>query len=320
MSRKPRIHYPGALYHVMLRGNGGNAVFACDQDRYRFYLLLQQAIERYCCRVFAFCLMDNHVHLAVQVGDIPLSRFMQNLSGRYTRWFNWRTKKTGHLFQGRYKAIVVEEDSYLLQLVAYLHLNPVRAGMVQAPEDYRWSSHRAYLGRETIPWLSCEVVLSQLSAKVSAARRQFSEFVAGEAGKGHRKEFHGAGSKDSRIFGEDQFLLDVLSRADQLPVTPPDLPTVVELVTDFFGCGISELKSPSQSRHHSSLRAMLAWAVAEFSDATLTELGTLLSRDVSTLSSAVRRLKVRALQDNRVAEAMATLKAKLANLQSRPQG
>jgi REP element-mobilizing transposase RayT len=192
MARKPRIHYPGAVYHVMLRGNGGADIFFEDGDRHRFFLLLQEGIERFGFRVHAFCLMSNHIHLALQVGEIPLSRIMQNLSFRYTQWINWRTKKKGHLFQGRYRAILVEEDEYLLQLVAYLHLNPARAGMEKTPSDYRWSSHRAYLGDEQIPWLSCDSLLSRLSKKIKPARRIFVDFVSSQAGLGHRKEFHGA--------------------------------------------------------------------------------------------------------------------------------
>jgi REP element-mobilizing transposase RayT len=98
----------------MLRGNGGCEVFADDKDRYRFFLLLQESVERFGCRVYAYCLMDNHIHIALQVGEVELSKVMQNLSSRYTRWVNWRHQKTGHLIQGRYKAILVEEDAYLL--------------------------------------------------------------------------------------------------------------------------------------------------------------------------------------------------------------
>lgn len=148
MARKPRLHVSGGLYHVMLRGNGGQAIFFTDADRYHLYLLLQEGIERYGHRVHGFCCMSNHIHLAVQVADIPLAKIMQNLSFRYTRWINQRKKRVGHLFQGRYKAILVDADSYLLQLVCYIHLNPVRANMVKRPEHYRWSGHRAYIGRE----------------------------------------------------------------------------------------------------------------------------------------------------------------------------
>jgi putative transposase len=100
MARKPRIAYPGALYHVILRGNDGQTIFFDDKDRTRFYLLLQEGIERFGHRVHGFCLMTNHVHLAIQMGEIPLSRILQNLSFRYTRWVNWRQKRSGHLFQG----------------------------------------------------------------------------------------------------------------------------------------------------------------------------------------------------------------------------
>jgi len=102
MARKPRVHISGGFYHVMLRGNGGADVFFNEEDRYRFYLLIQEGVERYGHRVHAFCLMSNHVHLVIQVGEISLSRIMQNLSFRYTRWVNGRQKRIGHLFQGRY--------------------------------------------------------------------------------------------------------------------------------------------------------------------------------------------------------------------------
>jgi REP element-mobilizing transposase RayT len=171
MARKPRVHYPGALYHAILRGNSGQTIFFDDNDRTRFYLLIQEGVERFGHRIHAFCLMTNHVHLAIQIADISLSRILQNLSFRYTRWVNWRQGKTGHLFQGRYKAVLIDADTYLQELTRYIHLNPVRAGMVRETEKYPWSSYRAYLGLETIPWLSTDWVLSQFSKRLSVARR-----------------------------------------------------------------------------------------------------------------------------------------------------
>lgn len=315
MPRQPRIHYPGALYHVMLRGNAGGDVFDDEQDISRFFLLLQECIERFGCRVYSYCLMNNHIHLVVQVGEVPLSRVMQNLAFRYTRWMNWRNQRTGHLFQGRYKAILVDEDSYLMQLVAYLHLNPVRAGITSDPQSYRWSSHRAYLGLECIPWLSSDAVLSRLSRKMSAARKLFADFVQGEEDKGHCAEFHGTGSKDSRIFGEDEFLDTILRRTGQVPVLRPGLLATVKCVADHFGYEIDELRTQSQNRQLSRVRALAAWAVTEFSSSSLTELGVLLSRDVSTLSSARRRLQVQALGQQGLGRIMTGLEAKLAILQ-----
>jgi hypothetical protein len=134
--------------------------------------------------------MTNHIHIAIQVGETPLSRIMQNLSLRYTTWINRRMNRSGHLFQRRYKAVLVDADSYLLELVAYIHLNPVRAAMVTSPEEYRWSSHTAYLGTGIVPWLTTEQVLTMFGARRGLAVKQFSQFVGERTGDGRNKEFH----------------------------------------------------------------------------------------------------------------------------------
>jgi REP element-mobilizing transposase RayT len=156
MSRKPRIHFPGAVYHVIMRGNAGDPIFFEDRDRYRLYLILQHAVEKFGCRIHAFCFMTNHLHLVMQAGDIPLSRIMQNISLRYTKWIHFTRSRSGHLFQGRYKAILLDADEYLLELVRYVHLNPVRAGMNATPEEHPWSGHHAYLGTMVLPWLTTD--------------------------------------------------------------------------------------------------------------------------------------------------------------------
>ncbi len=212
MARKPRVHLPGGVYHVMLRGNGGQDVFFLDEDRYRWYLLAQEGVERYGHRIHGFCLMTNHVHLAIQVAETPLSKIIQNLSFRYTRWVNRRQRRLGHLFQGRYKAVLVDGEAYLLELVRYIHLNPVRAGLVVKPDEYPWSGHRAYLGLDTLPWLTTDWVLSQFAKRKDAARRRYAKFVADGMGEGYRAEFHGGGV-DARILGDDRFAERVLRRA-----------------------------------------------------------------------------------------------------------
>jgi len=146
MARKPRLHVPGGLYHVILRGNARQNVFFTAADRKYFFNLLAEGVVRFGYRVHAFCLMTNHLHLALQVSDIELSAGMQNLSFRYTRYLNTRRGQVGHVFDGRFKAFLVDQDRYGLALVRYLHLNPVRAKIVRTPDAYTWSSHRAYLG------------------------------------------------------------------------------------------------------------------------------------------------------------------------------
>jgi putative transposase len=137
MARKPRLHVPSALYHVMLRGNGGQTIFFADDDWEHFEALVAEGVRRFGHRIHGYCWMSNHIHLAVQVADVPLSRSMQNLTFRYTRWVNKRQGRVGHLFQGRYKAILVEADSYLLELCATFTLILCVLGLVEDPAAYR---------------------------------------------------------------------------------------------------------------------------------------------------------------------------------------
>lgn len=308
MARKPRIHLPGGLYHVIFRGNGGQPVFLGDDDRFRFYLLLQEGIVRFGYRVHSFCLMTNHIHLALQCGDIPLQRGMQNLSFRYTRWINWRNKRTGHLFQGRYKAVLVDKDGYLLELVRYLHLNPVRAGMVKAPEDYPWSSHLAYLGKEALPWLTTEWALAQFGKSVGMSCSRYEKFVLDGLGEGHRPEFHGKGKTDSRLLGDDRFLEKCLVGPDRLPLRL-NAQEIVAKVCRKYSIDEASIKSPSQNRKAAEVRAVAGWLARESGCGTLSEVGTLVNRDVGSISSAVRRLSDRMANDPQLAVRMQNLRA-----------
>ena len=253
MARRPRIHHQGALYHVILRGNGKQDIFFDDQDRYRFYLLLQEGVERFQCRIHAFCLMTNHVHLVVQVEDIPLSRIMQNISFRYTRWINWCHNRSGHLFQVRYKAVLVDGDSYLLELVRYVHLNPVRAGIAASPDDYPWTGHKAYCGRETIPWLCSDLALGMLSRKRNAAISAYSAFVSDGIVEGRRGEFHGEGTADSRIFGDEEFVQKLAEKGEQLLVKV-SVADVIAVVCGRYGIEPEMLSLSGKKRALSHVR------------------------------------------------------------------
>lgn len=163
MPRSPRIHFPGAFYHIMLRGNGGQQIFFSENDYLYFYYLLEESINKFDHKIHAFCLMSNHIHILIQVENTLISKIMHNISFRYAQFINEHQKRKGHVFQGRYKSILVEEDSYLLSLVQYIHLNPVKAQLVNHPDEYKWSSHLAYLQLEHLPWLTKETVLYSLS-------------------------------------------------------------------------------------------------------------------------------------------------------------
>ena len=319
MARKPRIHLPGGLYHVIFRGNGGQPVFLGEDDRSRFYLLLQEGTIRFGYRVHAFCLMTNHIHLALQCGDLPLQQGMQNLSFRYTRWINRRTKRTGHLFQGRYKAVLVDSDSYLLELVRYIHLNPVRAGMVKTPDDYLWSSHHAYMGRETLPWLTTKWALSQFGESADSAQTCYGNFVLDSLDGGHRPDFHGKGETDSRLLGDDSFLEKCLVGSNRLPLRVNVQEIVAEVCRTYI---IDEavIKTASQNRKNAEARAVAGWLAKEMGCGTLSEVGMLVNRDVGSMSSAVRRLSDRMVNDPQLAVQMQKLKAvfknKFANLEA----
>jgi REP element-mobilizing transposase RayT/AraC-like DNA-binding protein len=178
MARPLRIEYPGALYHVTSRGNARQKIFRNDRDRYYFLDLLRNIIERYAWICHAFCLMDTHYHLIIETPNGNLSKGMRQLNGMYTQKYNWRYKKTGHVFQGRYKAIIIEKDSYLLELSRYVVLNPIRAHMVEAPEDWKWSSYHGTAGIEPPPsFLTTDWVLGQFSRQKKRAHRLYRLFV-----------------------------------------------------------------------------------------------------------------------------------------------
>lgn len=290
MARKPRIHIPSAFYHVMLRGNAGDDIFFSNEERRHFCSLLQDGVTRFSYRIHAFCLMDNHVHLVIQVGNTSLSTIMQNLTSRYTRWFNSRHKRIGHLFQGRFKAIMVDEESYLLELVRYVHLNPVRAGMVNQLDEHHWNSNMAYAGDMTCSWLYTDEVLSMFSSNHDTARANFAQFMDEGESVSHRPEFHG-GEIDARILGDDRFAERVLCDDRANNNNACSLTKAIEIVSQHYGVSASALSERGRLRNLSEARAVIAWLLRNHGKESLSEVARYFNRDISTMSSAVRRLE-----------------------------
>ncbi len=308
MARKPRIHYPGAVYHVMLRGNGGQDIFFDLADRSRFLLFIQQGLERFFHRVYAYCLMDNHVHLALQVADTPLSKIMQNLGFRYTQYINREQQRTGHLFQGRFKALLIDEENYLLQLVRYIHLNPLRAGMVKHLDEYPWSSHGCYLGCRKTPWLTVDKVLGELDENRGRAQQKYGRFVQDGLVEGHRKEFH-RGTYEGRVLGDDRFVEQAFERADQRLFRPMTMGAILDGVCDCYGVDMEALSAPGRQQPLAEARAVAAWLVRQSPDLQLKVLGEKLHRDLSGLSQAARRIEQRAMDDAALREKLELLSA-----------
>jgi REP element-mobilizing transposase RayT len=179
MSRPLRIEFAGALYHITSRGDRQEAIFLGDADRHLFLDVMSKAAQDCHWAIHAYCLMDNHYHLVVETPDGNLSKGMRQLNGVYTQRFNRRRQRVGHVFQGRYKAIIVQKEAYLLELARYVVLNPVRAGIVGTPDQWPWSSYRAMAGLcDVPPWLTIDGLLAAFSAQPGEARERYIAFVA----------------------------------------------------------------------------------------------------------------------------------------------
>lgn len=178
MARPLRIQYKGAWYHVMNRGGGRQRIFCEGKDYEVFLKLLEECVGIWGIRIHAFSLLPNHYHLLVETPRGNLSRAMRHIDGVYTQRFNRCHKRDGHLFRGRYRSILVEEEAYLVELVRYIHLNPVRAGLMRKPQEHRWTSHHVYLGRvKDCEWLTTDRLLGYFGQRLSKARRKLHEFV-----------------------------------------------------------------------------------------------------------------------------------------------
>lgn len=184
MARQLRLEYPGALYHLTARGNEQQTIFHDEIDRRHFLAVFGREILQQRWRCYAYCLMGNHYHLLLDTPEPNLSRGMRRLNGSYTQRFNWRHHRVGHLLQGRFKSLLVERESYLLELCRYVVLNPVRAGMVSVPQEWTWSSYGATAGLRAAPvWLDVAGVLSLFDADHNRARQAYQQFVADGIGR-----------------------------------------------------------------------------------------------------------------------------------------
>ena len=214
MARPLRIEYPGAVYHVTSRGNARERIFLDDADRRAFLEDLGQVVEKYNWLCHAYCLMDNHYHLLVETPDPNLSLGMRQLNGVYTQGFNRRHQRVGHVFQGRYKAILVEKNEHLLELCRYIVVNPVRACMVSEPRKWIWSSYQstAYAGK--IPeFLAVDWILGQYAKNKTEARKAYRKFVA--AGVQRNEESPWQKLAGRMVLGGAEFVADIQSRLSE---------------------------------------------------------------------------------------------------------
>ena len=292
MSRKPRLHQPGALYHVLARGNAKQPIFSEDADRLQYQLYVAEALREYGHRLHAYCWMGNHIHMLVQAGEGALSRMMQVIAQRYTQWFNHKYRRVGHLFQGRYKAILVDADEYLLELVRYIHLNPVRAGLVERPEQYPWSGHLTYLGKAANPWLTTEWVLSQFGEGGAAARERYRRFVDQQPEPMMAAQLSSA-SATGPILGNDNFIRTVMQAREHAPrpTLHASIEQIAQVVAAEAGVEPTELVSPSQRRQATRARAMVALLAVDHAGHTVAAVAQQLQRDTTVISRQLAQMR-----------------------------
>jgi putative transposase len=212
MARPLRVEFPGAVYHVTSRGNARQSIFIDDEDRGGFLDLLSIVVERFKWLCHAYCLMENHYHLLIETPNGNLSKGMRELNGVYTQWFNQRYRRVGHLFQGRYKAIIVEKDNHLLSLCRYVVLNPLRVGLIKKPEQWRWSSYGATIGVTKSPaFLTVDWVLSQFDRRKRVAMEKYRRFVM----EGIDKESPWETLKGQIFWGTDTFIKQLSGLLDE---------------------------------------------------------------------------------------------------------
>lgn len=213
MARPLRIEFEGAVYHVMTRGNGGEAVFRDDEDRRELLSVLGKVCEGFGWRVLCYCLMDNHVHLVIATDRATLSRGMRQLLGVYSQCFNRRHGRSGHLFQGRYKALLVETSAYLVQLCAYVLRNPVVAGLVPGAKQWPWSSYGLNCGRTQAVWFDPEPLWGELGVGRPQAGRAVAALL--------RKDQAAPEARGQLCYGGDAFAAMLAKKAGPLTAEHP---------------------------------------------------------------------------------------------------
>lgn len=217
MARPLRIEFEGAFYHLMARGNARQIIFLDDGDRKLFIDNLGRVSQRFDWTVWAWCLMDNHYHLLIETRQPTLSKGMREINGVYTQAFNRRHRRVGHVLQGRYKAILVDQNAYLQELARYIVLNPVRADLVQSAGESEWSSYKAVMGKMPAPkWLAVDDILAMFHPKRGPARRAYARFISDGIGTADpHEEMQRPG-----ILGGEAFMERVLDHIDGQMLSP----------------------------------------------------------------------------------------------------
>lgn len=286
MARKSRVEFEGAFYHVIVRGNQRRKIFQDERDRLSYLDRVEHYRKRCGFTLYAYVLMPNHVHLLLETGAVFLSKIMQGIQFSYTQLYNRRHRTVGHLFQGRYKAILCDRNQYLLELVRYIHLNPARMRSPLDPWKYQWSSHRAYLGERTAIVVETEPVLGQLGKSVGQARQAYLQFMKEGLRSGHEEKYYQ--TTDQRFLGDEAFVEEVASKAKEKDIRPSgpraSLDRLLAVVSKEHGMAEEVLIGSGRRNDWVQARRQLVYLAREWANMTTLELGKRLKRDPSMVS------------------------------------
>lgn len=290
MPRAPRLEFPGAVYHVTTRGNERKAIFRDDRDRGEFLRALAEYRDRFRFRLLAFCLMTNHVHLAIRTDEAPLSRIMAGLQSRYAQRFNHRHRRVGHLFQGRYKSFLVQEDGHLLALIRYIHWNPVSARIVRRVRDYPWSSDRYLRAGRGPAWLDVDVTLSYLAPTRGRAAARYAELVDGRM---PGPEGSPPSAIAGAVEGDEAFALERLAAARELrqPIPGLTVERVLQAVARETRIPVEALAAAGRGGDFARARCLAAYLARRLGRISVRTVARHLGRDDSSFVRPIARLE-----------------------------
>ncbi|MEW6326671.1 MAG: transposase [Thermodesulfobacteriota bacterium] len=322
MPRQARLDAPGALHHIMIRGINKSAIFKDNQDKTRFLERLGEIILEAGCAVFAWVLMDNHAHILFKSGPKGISGVMRKLLTWYAIYYNRRHRRSGHLFENRYKSILCEEENYLLALVRYIHLNPIRVGIVKTlPEldRYPWSGHSVIMENSKYPWMGTNYVLSQFSRTRRAAKTAYRKFIEEGLDMGHRPELTGGGlirslggwsqvvsmhrkghreASDERVLGSGDFVSAILKEAEErekrqlrFRQSGITIAGIMEEECKSRRISLKELNSGSRRRKVSQVRAVVAYRGKEELGLSAAEIARHLGVSTSSITRAIEKME-----------------------------
>jgi REP element-mobilizing transposase RayT len=286
MARKPRIEFEGALYHIIARGNQRQDIFRVQEDFVKYHSLLAHYKERYSFILYAYVLMKNHVHLLLETTQIPLSKILQGLQQSYTTYFNRKYSTVGHLFQGRYKAILCNKDEYLLTLIKYIHLNPLRAKVTKTLEGYRWSSHNAYLtSDQRSELLDTDLVLQMFSQKKSSAIKRYIDFMSDGTGVEKEAIYQ---TVDQRLLGDETFVEMIKGKigseiAHTKRIRQYSLEKIAGAIESIVKVSLSDMRSDSKSRNVTWGRKLFSQFAKDYGYKNL-EIAKFLKKDQSAVT------------------------------------